>query len=95
MNKPVLIIVAVSVLIIAGFVLFRGSPQAPQESGVQSRLEVPAPGSVKEISMVSGDFFFEPKGLTLTKGQPVKIIFTNTGRHAYFHDRRIGCGYPA
>jgi len=39
--------------------------------------------SVKEISMVSGNLFFTPKDLTLTKDQPVKITFQNTGTHTF------------
>jgi len=42
--------------------------------------------SAKEISMVSGNVFFNPKNLTLTKGQPVKITFSNTGTHTFTVD---------
>ncbi len=40
----------------------------------------------EEISMVSGNLFFDPKGLTLTKDQPVKITFSNNGFHTFTID---------
>lgn len=39
--------------------------------------------SVKQIKMVSGNLFFNPKVLTLIKNQPVKITFQNTGVHTF------------
>lgn len=42
--------------------------------------------SVKEISMVSGNVFFNPKTLTLAKDQPVKITFSNNGTHTFTID---------
>jgi plastocyanin len=42
--------------------------------------------SVKEISMISGNLFFNPKNLTLKKDQPVKIVLQNTGTHTFTID---------
>lgn len=42
--------------------------------------------SVKEISIVSSNFFFNPQSLTLTKDQPVKITFSNSGTHTFTID---------
>lgn len=42
--------------------------------------------SVKEVSMVSGDLFFNPENLTLVKDQSVKITFQNTGSHTFTID---------
>lgn len=42
--------------------------------------------ATREINMVSGNLFFTPKNLTLTKDQPVKITFQNTGTHTFTID---------
>ena len=43
-------------------------------------------GEVAEISMVSGNFFFEPKNLNLQKDKPIRIKFKNTGVHTFTID---------
>jgi len=68
----------------------------------QPQLTVPVPGfedvpetivalkgetsSAKEISMVSGNLFFNPESITLTKDQPVIIAFQNAGTHTFTID---------
>ncbi|MFQ6066607.1 MAG: cupredoxin domain-containing protein [bacterium] len=42
--------------------------------------------TIREISMSSGNFFFEPKNLVLRKGQPVRIVFQNSGVHTFTID---------
>jgi len=49
--------------------------------------------SVGEVSMVSGNLFFNPKTLTLAKNQPVKITFQNTGSHTFTIDE-LGVNIP-
>lgn len=43
--------------------------------------------------MASGNFFFDPPKLTLTKGRPVKITFQNTGVHTFTVDE-LGVDIP-
>ncbi|MCH8741541.1 cupredoxin domain-containing protein [Patescibacteria group bacterium] len=49
--------------------------------------------SIKEISMVSGNLFFNPKDLILIKDQPVKIVFSNSGTHTFTIDE-LGVNVP-
>lgn len=89
MNKTTLTIAIVAVAVIGGAVLFRGGYQAPQETNTQpqpSPKEAVLPSAAKEINMTSGNFFFSPAGLNLTKGQPVKITFKNSGFHTFTID---------
>ena len=93
MNKTVSIIVIALVIIIGGYLIFRGGDAILEDSETQStsledavtsnedELESPI-----EISMVSGNLFFTPKNLTLAKDQPVRITFQNTGTHTFTID---------
>ena len=96
MNKTTLVIVMVFVVIVAGYFLFqRDGYREPQETGTEPQVDVrgPAQQSVKEVSMNSGNFFFTPKSLTLSKNQPVKITFQNTGSHTFTSDE-LGINVP-
>lgn len=42
--------------------------------------------TAREISMISGNFFFNPEDLKLVKGEPVKISFENRGTHTFTID---------
>jgi len=57
------------------------SPSSPKEA-----VSAPPSSGVQEISMESGNLFFSPGKLTLTKGQPVKITFQNSGLHTFTID---------
>ena len=57
-----------------------------QEVGESLDVDITSETTAREISMVSGNLFFNPKNLTLTKGQPVKITFTNSGVHTFTID---------
>ena len=49
---------------------------------IEKVVEATAP-SIKEIAMVSGNFFFSPKNLTLKKDERVKITFQNSKVHTF------------
>lgn len=83
MNKKLLIVIAVAVVLVGGYFFFGGNNQGAQES---SDKDMTSEDTAREISMVSGNLFFNPKNLTLTKGQPVKIAFTNSGVHTFTID---------
>lgn len=56
----------------------------PREEGLESPDESAIPElTVREINMTSGNLFFNPKNLTLVKGQPVRITFQNSGTHTF------------
>ncbi len=42
--------------------------------------------AVQELRMISGNLFFNPQEIALTKGRPVKITFQNTGTHTFTVD---------
>lgn len=98
MKKTVIITIIVLVVAGGGYFLFRGGYQIPgygqptPSQQVAPATTVPTPAStqeavkVKEVSMTSGNTFFNPKDITLAKGEPVKITFQNTGRHTFTID---------
>lgn len=64
---------------------------APGQDSVSEKVVAPSETeeqvpSVNEISLTSGNLFFSPKTLTLTKGQPVRITIKNTGTHTFTID---------
>lgn len=48
---------------------------------------------VKEIKMTAANFSFSPKSITVQKGEPVKIFFTNVGIHTFTIDE-LGVDVP-
>ncbi len=43
-------------------------------------------GEVNQIAIASGNLFYRPDKLSLKKGEPVKLNFTNTGFHTFTID---------
>jgi len=98
MNKTTLVVIVVFVVLIGGYFLLRGdyqtpTPQTPQSLTIPvqtqqpiSETESPTQQSTREINMVSDSFSFNPKNLTLAKGQPVKINISNVGIHTFTVD---------
>lgn len=71
------------------------TPTAPIEPTVEaptpppvSQPPPPAPPqpAVREINMDAGYFFFQPSNLTLKKGEPVRLIISNSGTHTFTID---------
>jgi len=57
-----------------------------EEESVSDREEAPVVPSTKELSMTSGNLFFSPKNLSVSKGEAVKITFSNSGFHTFTID---------
>lgn len=69
-----------------------GQENVPEAIVAPDDTEEPLPNqettqSAKEINMVSGNLFFSPDELILTKDQPVKIVFQNSGSHTFTIDQ--------
>lgn len=96
-------IVVVLVLVVGGAFLMKSSPStrnAPSTTQTQTETTVPTeiivekeatdsalPSEVKEITVSGSPFKFDPKTITLKKGQKVKILFKNTkGTHDFVID---------
>jgi len=52
---------------------------------IEKVVEETAP-SIKEIAMVSGNFFFNPQNLAFRKGEQIKITFQNSKIHTFTID---------
>lgn len=77
--KQEIIILVVILIIIGGYFLFKGD-----------NLEEPI---AEGIIMESGNLFFNPRALKLTKDESVKITFQNFGTHTFTIDE-LGVDIP-
>lgn len=67
----------------------RGVPAPGQDRSEEKRV----PSEFQAIEMVSGNFFFTPKNLSLKKGEAVTIRFQNSGVHTFTIDE-LGVNIP-
>ena len=86
MNKKILIIVIVLIAVVSGYLLLKGSYQAPTQSAT------PAPGvtpgtveektvsEAKEFTVLGDEYSFSPSSINVKAGDQVKIVFQNIGR---------------
>jgi plastocyanin len=96
MNNKIIAVIVVLVLIVAGFLLFKGDTKAPiintytngalNETASTSNTSTQPEASVKEFTVTGSSFNFSPKVITVKKGDTVKINFVNSGG---MHDWRI------
>lgn len=88
MNKKLILLISILALgLLTGCAGLYGTPTPESAPTPSAREGTAIPGvSANEISMVSGNLFFNPKNLTLVKDEPVKITFQNTGRHTFTVD---------
>jgi len=66
---------------------------ACQSGGTDVPAAAPTSAGATEISMESGNLFFSPDNLSLTKGEPVKLTFQNAGTHTFTIDE-LGIDVP-
>lgn len=102
MNKTIIWIIIILILAGGAYFLFtdigkQGNEQtavkSTEKASSYSLTDKSETTAVKEISMVSGGFFFSPNKLTLKKGQPVKINIKNSGVHTFTIDE-LGVDVP-
>lgn len=92
MNKKITIGIIILAIIIGAYLVLRESRKTPQpalqerETAVPASSEEPQTASIKEIKMTSDSFSFSPRNVTVKKGEPVKISFTNVGIHTFTVD---------
>lgn len=107
MNNKVVAVLIVLLLIVGGFLLFKNSSVAPTESDVELGMPVPgsdvdemvventvvdvSPAKVKEFKVDASPYKFSPVGITVNKGDTVKITVTNVeGTHDFKLDEFVG-----
>lgn len=89
MNYKLIVIIAILILVGAGFLLFKGQSMAPLENEVQNIIDestststatsTDAEATVKEFTVDGKNFSFSPSNITVNNGDTVKITFNNTG----------------
>jgi uncharacterized cupredoxin-like copper-binding protein len=53
---------------------------SPEELNLTEKEILPKETTVREIAVSGTEFSFKPDSITLTKGEKVKIVFTNAGK---------------
>ncbi|MEX2010513.1 MAG: cupredoxin domain-containing protein [Parcubacteria group bacterium] len=99
MNNKIIAVIVILILIVAGFLMFRGESNAPvlpgitteNNSNTSEETETTTPNDVDEAEVksfvVTGtNFRFNPSSIAVKKGDTVQLTFINS---AGIHDLRI------
>lgn len=95
MNKIILIVVIILLVGIGGYFFLKGGYQTPTPTSAPTSSPTPAPGvnpetveekivsGIKEITIISTEFNFNPSAVTVEAGEEVRIVFENAGKTSH------------